>query len=142
MWYAEPLAPDEVAFEADVFLLTKAKAAALRTSLEPPAPQPRPGPDPGRGADPALDPDPKPQLDPEPAVRAADTVLRLTGNVPPEVWNRLGTKLLPKLRSGTDLSVSVDLSVRVDSRSARAMEADLRQTLADLGLTDRVRVEV
>jgi hypothetical protein len=51
VWYAELLAPEEVAFEAGVFLLTKGKAKAL------------------------------------------------TDEVPPEVWNRLGTKVIPKLKS-------------------------------------------
>src|SRR5207245_1886238 len=29
-------------------------------------------------------------------------------SVPPEVWNRLGTKILPKLRSGSDLKIGLD----------------------------------
>jgi hypothetical protein len=29
--------------------------------------------------------------------------LRLVGSIPSELWNRLGAKLLPKLRIGDDL---------------------------------------
>jgi len=61
--------------------------------------------------------------------------------VPPEVWNRLGTKLLPKLRSGADLKVGVDFSVSVEARVAATLSADLRQILEDLGLTDDVAVD-
>ena len=74
--------------------------------------------------------------------RARNKVLEgAVGTVPPEVWNRLGTKILPKLRSGDDLSVGFEFSVSVGSQFAQNMEADLKQILADLGLSDRVRVE-
>lgn len=59
----------------------------------------------------------------------------------PEVWNRIGIKLLPKLRSGSDLKIGVDFSVTIDAAVARSMEAELRQALADLGLTDRLHLE-
>jgi hypothetical protein len=61
--------------------------------------------------------------------------------VPPEVWNRLGTKVIPKLSSGDGLTVGIDLSVRVAVPFARNMEVELRQILDDLGLGDRVKVE-
>ncbi len=61
--------------------------------------------------------------------------------MPPEVWNRLGTKVLPKLRSGDDLSVGIEFTVSVGSAFAKNMETELRQILNDLGLGDRVRVE-
>ncbi len=76
-----------------------------------------------------------------PTPGAQKTTLRLSGTVPPEVWNRLGTKVLPKLRSGDDLSVGIDFSVSVGSGFAQNMEAELQQILDDLGLSDRVRVE-
>ena len=61
--------------------------------------------------------------------------------MPPEVWNRLGTKLLPKLRSGEDLSVGIEFTVSVHSQFAQNMETELRQVLDDLELKDQVRVE-
>ena len=67
--------------------------------------------------------------------------LRLTGTVPFEVWNRLGTKILPKLRSLDDLNVGIEFSVSVSSAVAQKTEMELRQILDDLGLADRVRVE-
>ena len=67
--------------------------------------------------------------------------LRLTGIVPPEVWNRLGTKILPKLRSLDDLKVGIEFSASVGSAFAHKKEMELRQIMDDLGLGDRVRVE-
>ena len=59
---------------------------------------------------------------------AQKTRLRLAGAVPPEVWNRLGTSVLPKLGSGDDLSIGIDFSVSV-GHLAQNMEAELRQIL-------------
>ena len=132
VWFEEAIGRDEVAFEADVFLLQKSKAKALKTKPEPgssPTPQPEPGPGP------ALTPEPGP--DPGPASK----ILHVSGNVPPETWNRLGTKLLPKLRSGSDLKVHVDFRATVDGKMAESLADDLRQILSDLGLADAVGVD-
>jgi hypothetical protein len=136
IWYVEPLMPEEVAFEAGVFLLTKSRAHALRTKAQP---------------EPELTPRPQPsvQLEPAPILASAPapipaahaTTLRLAGTVPPEVWNRLGTKLLPKLRVGTDLSVGVEFSVTLSPELAQSMVAELRQILDDLGLTSQMQIE-
>jgi hypothetical protein len=48
---------------------------------------------------------------------------------------------LPKLRSGSDLKIGIEFSVDVQADVAQSFEADLKQILADLGLTDRVQVE-
>ena len=138
LWYAEPIYAEDVAFESSVFLLTKAKAEELKTPpVGPPQPQPGPAPSPG----PQPEPEPETAPDPEPSPSAPKTTLRLVGAVPPEIWNRLGTKVLPKLRSGQDLKVDIDLSVSVSSALVKSMEMDLQQILHDIGLGDRVRVE-
>ena len=67
--------------------------------------------------------------------------MELRGTVPPEVWNRLGTKVLPKLRNGSELEVRIHLSVRVEAAVAESTEAELKQTLSDLQLEGRVVVE-
>ena len=136
LWYAESIGVEEVAFDANVFLLTKAKAEALKVTpgdphLPPPEPLPPPGPE----------PPPESGPDPVPTPATVNTTIRLAGTVPPEVWNRLGTKVLPKLRSGNDLRVGIDFSVSVSSKFAQDLETDLQQILDDLGLGDQVRVE-
>ena len=61
--------------------------------------------------------------------------------MPPEVWNLLGIKILPKLKSGQDLRVGVEFSVSVDAAQANNLVTELRQALTDLGLGEQVRVE-
>ena len=135
LWYAEPIGAEDVMFEANVFLLTKAKAEELKTTPEDPAKkQPKRAPD----SDPEREPEPVPG--PEPSLDTQRTKLRLAGTVPPELWNRLGTKILPKLRDGDDLSVGIDLSVRVGSASSNNLKDELQQILDELGLGDRIHV--
>ena len=57
------------------------------------------------------------------------------------MWNRLGTRILPKLRSGDDLSVGVEFSVCVDAGLAQSFQLELRQALTDLGLHEQVSVD-
>jgi hypothetical protein len=137
VWFRESVTTDEVAFESGVFLLTKAKAQALTAGVPtpPPGPEPQPGP---RVPDPGPSPEPEPGPGPAPGVQTK--TIRLVGAVPPEVWNRLGTKVLPKLRSGSDLRVGVDFSVTVNRDVAGSLTSDLRQILDDLGLADKVQI--
>ena len=76
-----------------------------------------------------------------PPTSAQTRTLRIVGNIPPEIWNRLGTKIIPKLKSGSDLKIGVDFSIVVDIGNAKTFESDLRQVLQDLGLADKVRIE-
>lgn len=136
LWFSEPVSSDEVVFESGVFLLKKTKAKALKTILEPILePGPEPTPEPG----PAPEPGPQPELGPKPMSSAR--TIRISGEVPPEIWNRLGTKILPKLRTGKDLSVGIEISVSVDDALAKGLETDIRQILEDLGLSDKLRIE-
>jgi uncharacterized protein DUF499 len=131
VWFSEPIAQDEVAFEPDVFLLRRSAAEALKAGGPVPMPpevrrEPTPIPT-------------GPESGPETGTQTK--TLRLVGTVPPEVWNRLGTKILPKLRSGSQLTVGVEFSVTVNASAAATLASELRQILQDLGLAERVRVE-
>jgi hypothetical protein len=136
IWFEEQISLDEVSFDAGVFLLTKAKAKALKggagEEVKPP-PGPTPGPEPG--------PTPGPEAGPLPGLGVQTKTLRLVGTVPPEIWNRLGTKIIPKLKSGSDLKIGVDFSVTVNADAARSIESDLRQILEDLGLGNKIEIE-
>jgi hypothetical protein len=63
------------------------------------------------------------------------------GHNPPEVWNHLGTKILPKLRSGLDLKIGLEFSVTVSADSANGLTTDLRQILQEPDLAEAVKVE-
>jgi hypothetical protein len=136
IWFHEPILPDEVAFETGVFLLTKAKAKALKGGVIPkPEPGPTPSPTPGPEPEPGLTPGPQP-------VPGIETkTLHLAGTIPPEIWNRLGTKIIPKLKSGSDLKIGVDFSVSLNVESLRSFESELRQIIEDLGLGGKIRIE-
>jgi hypothetical protein len=134
VWFQDLVAPEEVAFESGVYLLRKAIAEALQAG-EHPGPEPTPEPQPRPEEPPSPEPRPLPESAPQPRT------IRLTGTIPPEVWNRLGTRILPKLRTGTDLRVGVDFSVTVNADLAGSLVSDLQQALHELGLADAVRVE-
>jgi hypothetical protein len=130
--------PADVTFEPGVFLLLKAKAIGFKAPSEPVSagsvervstPEPVPPPEPEEGSEPETVPVP------------GTKTLRIHGDVPPEIWNRLGTRILPKLRSGTDLKIGIDFSVTIDRQLERTFETDLKQILEDLGLSGLVQFE-
>ncbi|MBW2092988.1 MAG: AAA family ATPase, partial [Deltaproteobacteria bacterium] len=135
VWYAEMLAPEEVSFEAGVFLLRKEKAKVLKQEeVEPLGPEP-----------PKPPPEPEHQTPPEPppgrVVETETKTLRLIGTVPPELWNKLGIKLIPKLRMGDDLKVSIEFSVTLKTEFAQSQEREIRQAIEDLGLGGQIKIE-
>ena len=138
LWFEELIATDEVAFDAGVFLLRKDSAKAFKSGAQP---EPGPGLSPKTGLEHITAPQPSPEPGPEPAPGATTKTLRLVGTVPPEVWNRLGTKILPKLRSGSDLRIDLEFMVTVRADTAGSLAAELQQILQELGLGEAVRIE-
>jgi hypothetical protein len=144
IWFEEPLAQDEVSFESGVFLLLKAKAKALKLGA---APVLGGGLEAGKGIEPGEGsmPEPTPPLGleagAEPSQGKKTKTLRVSGDVPAELWNRLGVKILPKLKSGTELRIGVDFTVNVDAGAAQRLASELKQILEDLELGRRLRVE-
>ena len=139
VWFEEHVDPADVTFDKDVFLLTKATAKKLKVGpvtagpTEPDsAPEPLPVPEPG----------PKTEALPDPVLAPSSSVIRVTGSIPPESWNRLGTKLLPKLRACADLRVEVGFSATVDTNLAAGVAAEINQALDELGVRDKVEVKV
>lgn len=140
VWFREALGAEEAAFDSGVFLLAKEKARALKEGA-------RPETVPEGVAPPAGSPAREPEAGPAVAAGtaaapgAAFVTMRLGGAVPPEVWNRLGTKLLPKLRAaGADLKVGVEFTVTVNRDMAGTLTADVRQILGDLGLGEKMQI--
>ena len=69
------------------------------------------------------------------------TLLRVRGVVPAELWNRFGSKIIPKLRSAERLQTRVELTVEVEASALGSLEMEIEQVLADLGLGGKVVVE-
>jgi hypothetical protein len=132
IWFNESVAPDEIVFESGVFLLLKTKAKAPK-----PTPQPEPGPTP----EPEQPPGPAPQPEPTPPPGPSTRTVRVFGEVPPEIWNRLGTKILPKLRSGKELKIGIDFAVTVEASSAGNLKLEIQQILSDLNLEGKVKID-
>ena len=146
--FEETVSPEDVMFESDVYLVTRGLAEKLKA---PPAPalETPPGAEagsngstggsPGPGPGPDIPSDPEPSTPPEPQVQKT---LRIHGDIPPEVWNRVGIRLLPKLRSGRELKVGVAFELTADGLGTDALLADLRQILDDLQLGECVQIDV
>jgi hypothetical protein len=134
VWFQEPVGADEVTFEPGVFLLKKSVAQSLKQGT--PVAQP--------SSEVAAEPSAIPQPSPVPESTSSQDnqkrTIRVTGTVPPELWNRLGTKILPKLRTGSALKAGIDLEVTVELAMARNLVSDLRQILNELGVNDQLAV--
>ena len=145
VWFDEPVSPDEVTFDPEVYLLTKraagaAKAGTAAIELEPiggeqpPSGQPEGGPS-GAG---------HPEAgggEGEPSASTERRRIRLTGVVPPEMWNRLGTRVVARLRSASDVQIRVEAAASADEADARRLEQDLRTALSELGLEEGWELE-
>lgn len=68
--------------------------------------------------------------------------ISITGSIPPELWNRIGTKILARLKSAGNVKVDVSITAACDETSGAELVETLRQTLSDLGIADRVDVRL
>ena len=140
-WYRETPPADDVNFDSGTFLITRAKTEQLLAPPKEPEPIPEPIPEPVEPHPPEPEPAPTPPGGQQAMPMPQKVTLRIRGTVPYESWNTLGTRILPKIRSGEALNLSVDLSVQVDAPMAPNMTADVRQALEDLKLDDQVKIE-
>src|SRR5208282_6150956 len=76
------------------------------------------------------------------ATAARERTLTIRGEIPTEVWNRLGRTLIPKLKTGNELVMKLDVSVQVGNDTAQSFQQELMQILRDLNLTDSVTIEI
>lgn len=140
VWFGETVPPEEIAFEPGVFLLTKAKAQQLKAK---PVPVPDAPPATG-GSAPAPAPEAEvvvtisPPTVPPPAP-AAPGELHIFGEVPSEQWNRIGTKLLTKLKAAGATTVHIDVHVKLNPGSGD-VGAEAHQILADLGIAGALQI--
>ncbi len=143
LWFQEPIPVEEVTFEQGVYLVLKTKAKAMQTPV---IPATSPESTSSQPSEPGVDvgepwPISEQTSDQEPSSGPSVRSIRLYGSLPPETWNRLGTKILPKLRSGSDLEIKIELKVNIDVNLAQNFHTDIQQILADLGLNDSIRLE-
>ena len=138
MWFQEMVAPDEVAFEAGVFLLRKATAEALRAG-QPATPAPTPEPEPGPTTTPAPEPGPRPAPDLSPPLQRGRCASRAPSL--PRCGIASARRSFRSSASGSELKIGLEFSVTVSADSANGLAAELRQILQELGLAEAVKVE-
>ncbi len=140
LWFKQLVSSDEVSFDPGVYLLKKDRAAALKA-----------------GPAETIKDDGGPEVTPtdinevglavdrsglkSDVTEARARTLVLSGSIPPESWNKVGTRLIPKLRSGNQVSLEVTFSVEIGAADATYLLRELQQILADLNLTDKIRIE-
>ncbi|MGH9640551.1 MAG: DUF499 domain-containing protein, partial [Bryobacteraceae bacterium] len=140
IWFSEPLSNDEVSFDADVYLLKRDRAKAVRDNVSAtdgvtPSPEA-----PGSEQPP---PESKSKIDAPPDGDQPRTrTLLMSGSIPPESWNKVGIRLIPKLRSTAPPSLGVSFSLEIDAVEADYLLRELRQALADLGLEGRIEIRL
>ena len=146
LWFNEKLPPEEIDFVYDVFVLRKDRAKALRDRMTLPGtatvqatlPETSPAPSAFTLVSPQSD---EPLSGSGISEAPTKTVLRVRGLVPPELWNRFGSKIIPKLRSAEQLQARVELTAEVETAASASLEAEIQQVLSDLDLGSRVVVE-
>jgi hypothetical protein len=140
-WFGVPVDAEEVTFDSDIYLLKKLSAERLKRpqpespeAIHPPQLETAPSHSPGATDGVML-----------PSSDARTIVLRVVGKVMPEHWNRLGTRLVPKLRTNSaDGSpvLQIDFSVNVSRQLGLTAKSEVTQILADLGLDKELNVEI
>jgi len=143
LWWNERVPPEEIDFGFDSFVVRKERAKALSQRATAVAAAPSQTPlaiTPELSEFKLVSPDDGTRTVVEP--RAPRTLLvRVSGSLTPEIWNRFGQKIVPKLRSAQNVQARVELTAEVSADAVATFESDLRQLLADLDLKDRINVE-
>jgi hypothetical protein len=149
IWFSDLLPSEEISFDSDVYLLLPNVAQQLKDSngkltvVEPPAPGVGASPD-VAGTEPAgplFGQPAQPGSAQSPAALGKSRTLRISGEIPTEVWNRLGRTLLPKLKTAGDLRLMIDASIEIKSDS-NGLRQEIEQILRDLNLSDKVKVDL
>jgi hypothetical protein len=136
VWFKESISPEEVTFEKDVFLLRKEKAEKLKSTKTSAS---------GPITTPIAEAFEEEQIISPVIVRSTDTgtvaQLQISGTIPPEIWNRFGSRILPKVRNLQDLLIDVTITMNGTTEEIARLQLDLNQALSDLGLAGQVEIK-
>jgi hypothetical protein len=142
VWYNRFVEPTEVTFDADVYLLKRAVAATLHASS---APHAESAVEPAYHAPAPIRAETLPE---NPSGQAISVTvgfgpvrIMIHGDIPPEQWNRLGTRLIPRLRAAGPVTASITLCCEIVEPAATAnLTLEVQRTLQDLGLADHLKI--
>jgi hypothetical protein len=143
VWFHESISADEVSFDAGVYLIRRERAEALRT---------------GTGKPLALESEGTEGSIPAGGIQAESTattdhvevpageeahVLTLSGAIPPELWNKVGIRIIPKLRSAqVEPHLGVHFALEIKGEEAARLLLELQRAVSDLGLADQIKLEI
>lgn len=135
VWFKESISHEEVTFDKNVFLLRKETAEKLKSSTATVSVSPPTS---------TTEPEESRIFTPISRETTADTSataqLQISGTIPPEIWNRFGSRILPKVRSVKDLTIGVTITVNGSREEITRLQTELNQALIDLGLTGQVEI--
>ncbi|MBV8356666.1 MAG: ATP-binding protein [Deltaproteobacteria bacterium] len=141
--FRESISPDDVSFDAGVYLLRRERAEALRTGpAKPFTPEPESTEASTTGGETQTE---STAIMGHVAVGTGEEahVLMLTGAIPPELWNKVGIRIIPKLRSAqVEPQLVVNFTLEIKGEQAVHLLRDLKQAVADLGLLSQVKLEL
>jgi hypothetical protein len=150
VWFNELLPTEAISFDSDVYLLlgktaTELKKSNGRLAVVEPSTTGVPT-EPGSGSEPPAGPlfgrPDEPSSAGTASAQTKTRTLRISGEIPTEVWNRLGRTLLPKLKTGTELRLSIDASIQIEVDGSNGLRQEIEQILRDLNLIDKVKVDM
>src|SRR5205823_4473982 len=67
-------------------------------------------------------------------------IIAVAGSIPPEQWNRLGTRLIPKMRAAGTVTANIRLEIEVDQAKSTTLTSEFRQIVDETGLSATVHV--
>jgi len=142
VWFRELLPQEEISFDSDVYLLLPKRAQELKAGVQAVEVVSEATGETAVGAGSGAGPLFEPPKTGAVVATARERTLTIRGEIPTEVWNRLGRTLIPKLKTGNGLVMNLDVSVQVESDTAQGFQQELMQILRDLNLADSVKIEV
>ncbi len=146
--FGETIDPADVTFDANVYLLSREAAEGLTREPEREPVRPVGVKTDSRETNPdeteerataECSPD---QEQPGTEKTTATQSIRIHGERPSESWNRIGTKLVTKLRGTQALKVGVSFDVTAEHGRAPTLLAEVRQILDELQLGGDVRIDI
>jgi len=133
VWFKETVEPADITFDYDTYLLTPAKAKALKQGTPSPPSVPPVQPPVVPPTQPPLTPGTPPAAPPAPP---KPTVVVWEGELKREQWNLFSLKVLTRLAQSDDLQI--DVKVKATLKEGQTTE-QLNSALKELGIQDAFR---
>ncbi len=144
VWFRESISPDEVSFDTGVYLLRRERAEALQTGSAEPFSLESESTEVSTTAGGGSQTGSIATADHVDAGAGAEAhILTLTGAIPPELWNKVGIRIIPKLRSAqAEPHLGVNFDLEIAGEQATQLMRDLQQAITDLGLSDQIKINL